>query len=466
MFGEIRNSISSLLLVILLLNTAVFAQVPADLLKPTMRSTNFLTPQQLSAMMLPGSPTAAATTNSLPFPVTKNYPAFFVIPPDKRPQVLNQGNCGSCTAWSTVTALATVVANQPNPPITLQTIAEPHNFYIMAGKRCEAAFKGDTEVGWWNYDATAAMKKNGVFLANILGGKASDGSTEMLGSADMWIKAGKEGAIGSKTVLPLGIDKFDAMRSFLSTQGALTANLAIFSDFNKYKSGVYNHKKFVDMATSVLEPHPSMPADAQQAVRTAKQKLTADLNKVDGGHAVTVIGYFTGGKITLRQAISIFLPPGVAAPATGLDLNTQFDAPAFWIVQNSWGTDFGAQGIFLYEAGQDMTGCGWRPASTCNLDDEMYYMLDPIVIQKGVQLGGSQSMLTGTWAMHNDKNVKYDKLANITHNGSNLTVDNGYGSVSTVQLNGSTFTSSGLNAKVSNDGNAITWSNGFIWKKQ
>lgn len=460
MFSEIRSSI-----VILLLNTAVFAQASTDPLTPTMRSTNFLTPQQLSAMMLPGSPAAATTTNSLPFPVTKNYPAFFVIPPNKRPQVLHQGNCGSCTAWSTVTALATVVANQPNPPITLQTIGEPHNFYIMAGKRCEAAFKGDKEVGWWNYDATAAMKKQGIFLANILGSKASDGSTEMRGTTDMWIKAGKDGAIGSKTELPPGIDKFDAMRSFISTQGALTANLGVFADFNKYKSGIYNHKKFVDMATSVLEPHPSMPASAQQALRTAKQKLATDLNKVDGGHSVTVIGYFTGGKITLGQVLSILSKPGDPG-LPRLDLNTQFDAPAFWIVQNSWGTDFGAAGIFLYEAGQDLSGCGWTNPDLCNLDDEMYYMLDPIVIQKGVQVGGSQSMLTGTWAMYNDKNVKYDKPATITHNGSNLTVDNGYGSVSNVQLSGATFTSSGLNAKVSNDGNAITWSNGFVWKKE
>lgn len=464
MLSEIRKqvkvnySIAGILLMVLMLNSSVVAQTTPNYMDPTPRKTDYFTQAELQKRMGVSNTAPAAASNSLPFPVDKNYPNFYVIPIGKRPMILNQGSCGSCVAYSTVTALATVVANQPNPPVLPLTIGDPMQFFIMGGRMCN---KDMPNYAWFNGTSggTGRMVSTGVFMSQILGDKNEQGWTRTQVLPDFWIKAGKEGSIGSGTQLPAGINKYDAMRKFISTQGALVADFGIYSDFNRYNSGVYNHQKFVNIVAAPLEPSPQLPQDAQQAMRTAKQNLINNLNKSEGRHAVTVIGYFAGGKITFGQLHSIFGDPN--DPLVKPLANTQFDSPAFWIVQNSWGKDWGIGGIFLYEAGQS----NFDP-----LDDEMYYMLDPIItikgVRQGVQKAANQTNLTGTWAMYNDKNVKYDKPATITQNGSSLKVDNGYGSIANGTLNGSTFTSYGLTATVSADGKKISWSNGFVWVKQ
>lgn len=81
-------------------------------------------------------------------------------------------------------------------------------------------------------------------------------------------------------------------------------------------------------------------------------------------------------------------------------------------------------------------------------------------------LKSTSADLNGTWAMYNDKNVKFDKSAAITQSGANLSLNNGYGSNSTAVLNGNTFTTSdGLTGTISADGTRIDWSNGFYWTK-
>jgi C1A family cysteine protease len=49
---------------------------------------------------------------ALPSQDFTNYPAFYVIPREKRPRIMQQGQCGSCVAWTTSTALVSVLLNQ------------------------------------------------------------------------------------------------------------------------------------------------------------------------------------------------------------------------------------------------------------------------------------------------------------------------------------------------------------------
>ncbi len=472
MLSEIKKqvkkiySIVGLWLIVLMLNSFVVAQTKPNYMDSTPGKTDFLSAQQKQAMLLGGEPQPMTVPNSLPFPVSKNYPSFYVIPPNKRPKILHQGNCGSCVAWSTMTALASVVANQPNMLISPQTIGEAPSLFAFAGRNCN---KDAPNSGWWNSGATEYMANRGVFLANIEDGKSNINSTKLTTVPDSWIKVGKYGAIGSLTQLPAGVNKFDAMRTFLSTYGGMTADFAVLTDFNLYKSGVYNHKKFVDSIIATFEPSSQLNSETQKALRTVKQNMQIAFDKTDGGHAVTVIGYFSGGKITNGQLLSIFAKPDDLAFLDTAFTKMEFDSPAFWIVQNSWGTDFGISGIFLYEAGQDMSACNWGNKEACKLDDEMYFMLDPIITFNGAQVGAKtdeKAYLSGIWEMYDNKNVKYEKTALIQQNGTTLNVNNGYGSASTVTLNGANFSMSGLTATVTGDGNRISWSNGFVWIKQ
>ncbi|MBK8151156.1 MAG: hypothetical protein IPK58_23860 [Acidobacteria bacterium] len=75
--------------------------------------------------------------------------------------------------------------------------------------------------------------------------------------------------------------------------------------------------------------------------------------------------------------------------------------------------------------------------------------------------------LEGDWEMYNDKGVKFDKFAKISQSGSNLSINNGYGTNSTAVLNGATITTSdGLTGTVSADGTRIDWNIRFYWIRQ
>jgi hypothetical protein len=75
--------------------------------------------------------------------------------------------------------------------------------------------------------------------------------------------------------------------------------------------------------------------------------------------------------------------------------------------------------------------------------------------------------LNGNWAMFEGDGKKYDNPAVIKQNGTSVTLNNGYGGESTVNLEGSKINVRAwkLTGTVTADGNRIDWSNGFYWTK-
>ena len=76
--------------------------------------------------------------------------------------------------------------------------------------------------------------------------------------------------------------------------------------------------------------------------------------------------------------------------------------------------------------------------------------------------------LSGTWAMFEGNGKQYEKNAVITQIGASVTLNNGYGSQETVNLEGSKLSVRAwrLTGTVSADGKRIDWSNGFYWVKK
>jgi hypothetical protein len=321
------------------------------------------------------SRTGAATTGTtsmptgnnesgLPFTTFNDAPDFYFIPADKRPRIMQQGNCGSCVGWATSTALASVLARQGKYPMFIPNLHMPDalQFYIMGGRFCT----GGLNEGWFPPDAVTRMTQTGTFLSVVeptIKGVVGGSFSSPIG--DWWVKAGKSGEISNK----------DAMRKFIYTQGALVANFDVMYDFNRYTGGIYDHVEFVN---KIIKPLKDDPITAPIAPITEET-----LNMRSGGHAVAVIGYFKGGKIKLRDYMKPIMPDAVFP-------DLEFTAPAFWIIQNSWGDKWGMNGIFYIAANQSYQTL-WvdkktnaRTVKQANtIDDKMWYMLDPSITSKG-----------------------------------------------------------------------------------
>lgn len=312
--------------------------------------------------------------SGLPFTDFQNYPDFYVIPPEKRPRIMNQGSCGSCVAWASSTALASVVAHQGKYKLFVSGMHMPDaiQLFIMNGRFCSP---GLPRYAWYTAEGVEKLTSNGIMVSivepvsnkGVLGGSfaapmQSDGEF-------WWIKAGKSGSLTNK----------DAMRKFIATKGALVADIDTPWSFDRYERGIYNHQELIATIVKPLK-------DINQL--NAAKTMEEELNKVAGGHAITVIGYFKGGKIKLRDYLRPTLPPN-ANMAIYPDIEIP-NMPAFWIVQNSWGSGWGMNGLFYIAANQSYNALylndktkKWESWPANTIDDRMYYMLDPKVTHKG-----------------------------------------------------------------------------------
>lgn len=294
----------------------------------------------------------------LPFTVDKGYPDFYIIPLEKRPRIAQQGGCGSCVAWAVSTTLATIMANEGKYPLFVSGMhmPDPLQFFSEAGRDCKS--------GWSTKDGVSAMSLKGVRVAMVepASNAGASGSSLLTPMGSWYIKPGKAGALTDK----------DAMRKFIATKGALAANMTITPTFNRYTNGLYNHQDFV---AKIIKP--LLIANQTAAAKDMEKAFS----KHDGGHAMTVVGYFKGGTLKLRDFMRPTLPPNADLSVYGNIELPYF--PAFWIVQNSWG-NWGMNGLIYIAAEQsyDVFKDG-NPEKADTIDNEMYYMLEPKLMIDG-----------------------------------------------------------------------------------
>ncbi len=316
-----------------------------------------------------GTSVTGSGESGLPFPVDKNYPDFYFIPSEKRPRVVNQGSCGSCVAWSTSTALASVLAIEGRYKTLIAGLHMPNaiQLFLLSGRMCQQSLPN---YAWYTDKGVETLTQTGTHMS--LTEPASNtgpfGASFATNVGDWRVKAGKSGTLTNK----------DAMRKFIANKGALVADFTVTEDFNKYSSGIYNHEEFVGKITKPL-------LLANQ--KAAADQLTIGLKKVSGGHAVTVIGYFKGGNLKLRDFMRPILPSNANFSIYGEVVLPNM--PAYWIVQNSWGTGWGMNGLFYVAADQsyDVYYNNGKDRGRANtIDNQMYYMLEPRVTSNGKEI--------------------------------------------------------------------------------
>lgn len=386
--GYKMNGTGFLVLVVVLVSliSSAVAQNYQEYVKGQPRKDNYFSEKEFSVRMGsmsaagPGSSSAtqAAVTggneSNLPFAVDKNYPDFYFIPPEKRPRVVNQGSCGSCVAWSSSTAMATVLANEGRYKSFISGLSMPNaiQLFLFNARMC---VKELPNYAWFTDAGVKALSENGVAMSvtEPASNAGSFGASFATNMGDWYVKANKWGSLTNK----------DAMRKFIANKGALVADFTTTPVFNRYDKGIYNQRELIKLVTA--------PLTANSNTAAAAKTLEESLSRSTGGHAVTVIGYFKGGNLKLRDYMKPLFPPNT-------DMNiiadvTMPNMPAFWIVQNSWGTGWGMNGLFYIAADENYDVFDYNEKTKVStkrkanqIDDTMYYILEPRITSKGKEI--------------------------------------------------------------------------------
>jgi C1A family cysteine protease len=155
----------------------------------------------------------------------------------------DQGNCGSCVAFSTTATVETTFRWQRGNPNLAVDLSEAQLFYCIA-----ASENANCETGWWPDQALDGYKNNGIADAACFPYTDHDQACNLCSD---W---------QSRAIKITGwhkIENASDMKSWLSSHGPLSACFSVYDDFYSYSSGVYTH-------------------------------ISGNL---EGGHCVSVIGY-------------------------------------------------------------------------------------------------------------------------------------------------------------------------------
>lgn len=143
--------------------------------------------------------------------------------------VKNQGNCGSCVSFGTCGAIETTFRVQRGDPNLVIDLSEAHLFY------CQGRTQGVTcATGWMPDKALTCARDTGI--TDEAHYPYTAGDQNCTGLASDWANfATKISAFHPVT------NDAAAMKTWLSTRGALTACFVVYNDFFAYTNGVYRH---------------------------------------------------------------------------------------------------------------------------------------------------------------------------------------------------------------------------------
>lgn len=227
-------------------------------------------------------------------------PVTYVIPKWRRVPVAQQDDCSSSEAW-VVAQMATNILWQ-SPDLRRKFVTSPTFLFRDVGKRSCGG-------GWNLADAVGASRSRPLRMDYV-------GMFDVPGVPTRSLAVRSSGSLQSK----------DLMRQFLASNIPLGASLAAFPGINRYRGGVYVEDKARAALYGTLDATPA------------------------GRHTVMVIGYHRGGPLRTRDFFQQLV--GSSPPY----LPETVELPAFWVYQNSWGTEWGLSGYGLIAAGEPRSG--------------------------------------------------------------------------------------------------------------